>query len=97
MPKGRRARAEKNVRCTSTRKKTERKTENRWKDSCKRDMKSVMLKEEEEALEGTKWKNDIHNHSGDLRWWEKPKDKKKDNPVPMWAHMQQFRVWELFS
>ena len=64
--------------------------------SRERDMESVMLKEKEEALDGTKWKNDIQNHSGDLRWWEKPKEKKKDNPVPMWAHMQQFRVCELF-
>ena len=38
----------------------------RWKDSCKRDMESVGLKEED-ALDWTKWKNDIHNHFGDPR------------------------------
>ena len=35
----------------------------RWKDLCKRDMG---LKEED-VLDWTKWKNDIHNHSGDPR------------------------------
>ena len=38
----------------------------RWKDSCKRDMGSVGLKAED-VLDRTKWKNDIHNHSGDPR------------------------------
>ena len=38
----------------------------RWKDSCKRDMESVGLKEDDE-LDRAKWKNDIHNHSGDSR------------------------------
>ena len=54
-----------NVRCTSTRKETERKTENRRKDSCKRHMESMGLKED--VLDRTRWKNDIHNHSGDPR------------------------------
>ena len=31
-----------------------------------RDMESAVL-EEEGVLDRTKWKNDIHNHSGDLR------------------------------
>ena len=35
-----------------------------WKEACKRDMESVGLKEED-AQDRTKWKNDIHNHSGD--------------------------------
>ena len=43
-----------------------RRHETRWKDSCKRDMESVGLKEED-ALDRTKWKNDIQNHSGDTR------------------------------
>ena len=43
----------------------------RWKDSCKRDMESVGLKDEE-VLDKTMWKNDIQNHFGDPRWWEKP-------------------------
>ena len=38
----------------------------RWKDSCKRDMESVGLKDKD-ALDRTMWKNDIHNHSGDPR------------------------------
>ena len=46
-----------------------------WKDSCKRDVESVRLKEEY-VLDRTKWKNDIQNHSGDPRWWEKPEEKK---------------------
>ena len=50
----------KNVRCTS-KKETEKKTENQ----VERDMESVGLKED--ALDRTKWKNDIHNHSGDPR------------------------------
>ena len=37
----------------------------RWKDSCKRDMESVGLKED--VLYRTRWKNDIHNRSGDPR------------------------------
>ena len=56
--KGRRASA----RCISTRKETERKTENQGGDSRKRDMESVGLKEED-APYGTKCKNDIQNHS----------------------------------
>ena len=35
----------------------------RWKDSCKRDMESMGLKEED-VLDRTKWKNYIHNHAG---------------------------------
>ena len=46
------------------------------KDSCKRDMESVGLKEED-ALDRTKWKNDIHNHSGDPRWWKHPRKRKR--------------------
>ena len=61
--KGRRACTKKDVRCTSTRKETERKTETRRKDSCKSDMESAGLKEKD-ALDRTKWKNDIKNHSG---------------------------------
>ena len=41
----------------------------RWKDSCKRDMVSVGLKEED-VLDRTMWKNDIQYHSGGPRWWE---------------------------
>ena len=53
------------VRCTSTRKDTNRKTENQtWKDSCKK-MEIVGLKEED-VLDRTKWKN-IHNHAGSSR------------------------------
>ena len=37
-----------------------------WKDSCKRDMESAGLKKED-ALDRTKWKNYIHNNSGDPR------------------------------
>ena len=32
---------------------------------------------EEDVLDRTKWKNDMHNHSGDARWWETPEEKKK--------------------
>ena len=35
--------AKNNGRCTNTRKETERKTKNRWKDLCKRDTESVWL------------------------------------------------------
>ena len=35
-----------------------------WKDSCKRVVESVGLKEED-VLDRTKWKNDILNHTGD--------------------------------
>ena len=45
-------------------------------------MESVGLKEED-ALDRTKWKNDIHNHSGDPRLWEKPEEGKKDNTVTL--------------
>ena len=38
----------------------------RWKDSCKRYMERVGLKEED-ALDRTKCKNDIQYHSGDPR------------------------------
>ena len=38
----------------------------RWKDSCKRDIESAGLKEED-ALDRTNSKRDIHNHSGDPR------------------------------
>ena len=38
----------------------------RWKDSCKRDMESVWLKEED-VLDRVKWKNDIQYHSGEPR------------------------------
>ena len=37
-------------------------------------MESVWLKDED-ALDRTKSKNDVKNHSGDPRWWEKPEDK----------------------
>ena len=49
----------KNIRCTSTRRDTERKTENQ--------VESVGLKEEEDPLDRTKWKSDNIYHSGDLR------------------------------
>ena len=49
----------------------------RWKDSCKRDMESVELKEED-ALDRTKWKNDIQYHSGDPRWWDKPRGEQEE-------------------
>ena len=39
------------------------KQKTRWKDSCKRDMESVRLKEED-ALDKTKWKNDMKKYSG---------------------------------
>ena len=52
------------------------KQKTRWKDSCKRDMESTGLKEED-ALDRTKWKNDIQYHSDDTRRWEKPEEKKK--------------------
>ena len=38
----------------------------RWKDSCKRDMESVGLKDKD-ALDRTKWKNYIRYHSGGSR------------------------------
>ena len=41
----------------------------RWKDLCKRDRESVGLKG---RIGHKKGKNDIRNHSGDPRWWEKP-------------------------
>ena len=47
----------------------------RRKDSCKRYMGSVGLKEED-AMARTKWKNDMHDHSGNPRRWEKPEEKK---------------------
>ena len=46
------------VRCTSTRKETERKTENQVENPRKRDMESVGLKEED-VLDWTRRKNDI--------------------------------------
>ena len=39
-------------------------------------MESVGLKEDD-ALDSTKWKNNIQNHSGNTRRWEKPEEKKK--------------------
>ena len=38
-------------------------------------VESVGLKEDD-ALDRTKWKNDIQYHSGNPRWWEKPEEKK---------------------
>ena len=38
--------------------------------------KTVMQSVDEDALDRTKWKNDIHNHSGDSRWWEEPEEMK---------------------
>ena len=66
------AHAKRNVRCTSIRKETERKTENQ----VKRDLESVGLKEEEDVLDRTNWKNHSHNHSDDNRCLEKPEEKK---------------------
>ena len=43
-------------------------------EECKRCMESVGLKED--VLDRTKWKNVIHNHSGDPRRWGKPGEKK---------------------
>ena len=57
--------AEKNVRCTSTRGETERKTKPGGKTYV-RGMESVGLKEED-VLDSTKWKNDIQIHSGHPR------------------------------
>ena len=57
----------------------------RWKDSWKRDMESVRLKEED-VLDRTKWKNDIQYHSGDHRkprWWEQPEETKKMDGLPI--------------
>ena len=34
----------------------------------------LTLIKEEDALDRTKWKNDIQHDSGDARWWEKPKE-----------------------
>ena len=56
-------------------KRRRRRQTTRWKDSCKRDMESAGLKEDD-VLDRTKWRNDIHNHSGDPRWWENPEEKK---------------------
>ena len=61
--KGRMARAKTNVRCTNTRRGRQK---NRWNGSCKRDMESVGLTEED-VLDRIKWKNDIQNYSGDPR------------------------------
>ena len=47
----------------------------RWKDSCKRDMESVGL-EEDDARDRAKRKNDIQYHSGDPRLLGKPEEKK---------------------
>ena len=71
--KGRRARTTKNVRCTSTRKRQK----TRWKDTCNRDVESVGLKEEENALDRTNWKNFIQYRSGDTRLWEKPEERRR--------------------
>ena len=38
----------------------------RWKDSCKRDIESMWLKEED-AIDRTKWKNYFQYHCGDPR------------------------------
>ena len=38
---------------------------------------SVGLKEED-ALDRTKWKNYIHNHSGEPSLWAKPEERKKN-------------------
>ena len=55
----------KNVRCTSTRKETERKTENQVERLMNvRDMESGRLKN---TLDWTKWKIDIQYHYGDPR------------------------------
>ena len=66
--KGQRARVTKNGRFTSTvpgkRRRGRQKT--RWKDSCKRDMESAGLKEED-VLDRTKWNNDTQYHSSDPR------------------------------
>ena len=45
-------------------------------------MEIVMLKEED-VLDRTKWRNDIHNHSGDPRWWEKPGEKEEEEATSM--------------
>ena len=67
----------KNVRCTSTRKETERKTENQVERMyLKKKRYGKCGVKEVDALDRTKWKNDIHNHSGDPRWWEKLDEKK---------------------
>ena len=56
--------AKKNVECTSIRKETERKTENQVENPRKRDMESVVLKEEN-VLDWTKSKN-IYYKNADL-------------------------------
>ena len=59
LEKGRRARANKNVSFTSAGARRRGRQKTTWKDSCKRDMESVGLKED--VLERTKWRNDIHS------------------------------------
>ena len=71
----RRARAKKNVDGPVPGKRWGGIQKTRCKDSCKRDPESLGLKEED-VLDRTKWKNDIQNHSGDPRLWEKPEEKK---------------------
>ena len=63
---GRRARTEKNVRCTSAMKEMKRRTYTRWKDSWKGDRERL---KEEDSLDVTDVKNDIYNRSCDPRWW----------------------------
>ena len=58
--------AKANGRCTSTRKETERMTENQVERLVKKRYGKCRLKEEG-VLDRTKWKNALHNHSGDPR------------------------------
>ena len=51
----------------------------RWKGSCKRCMESAWLKEKD-ALDRTKWKNDIQYHS---RWWESARRRRREECEPV--------------
>ena len=49
----------------------------RWKDSGERNRESVGLKEED-VLDRTKWKNNIHNHSRGPRGWAKTRGEEEE-------------------
>ena len=68
----------------------------RWKDSCKRDMESLGLKEED-ALDRTKWKNDIQYHSGDPRGWKMPEEKKIKKVHIPWQYMPPVQFTQSLS
>ena len=66
---GRIARSRRIVYVSAPGKRREEDRQNRWKDSCKKRCGECGLKEED-ALDRTKWKNDIQCHSSDPRRWE---------------------------